>query len=226
MGTIILVTVLCVECASCGGSSGRETYCHQRAIQHRLIVSQLQGVFSKIELGGMGQCPILPSSIHTNETIGTYIARLAPCPYSGENRLFKMIRIFAPRFQNWLAINNKKAQLTQSLLAKAPLFQDGRQPPSWILSNRKYRNSIHRPRKLLSAPLREWYSPLNWVKPSELRNDPSWRKTRMMGLSDNERTRGRVRVGPSFQFSSVQFSNNFMYRASLIIQDCDGGAHA
>jgi len=32
---------------------------------------------------------------------------------------------------------NKKAQLTQGLCATAPSFQDGRQPPSWILSNRK-----------------------------------------------------------------------------------------
>jgi len=32
---------------------------------------------------------------------------------------------------------SKKAQLTQGLRATAPLFQDGRQPPSWILSNRK-----------------------------------------------------------------------------------------
>jgi len=32
---------------------------------------------------------------------------------------------------------NKKAQLTQGLRATAPSFQDGRQPPSWILSNRK-----------------------------------------------------------------------------------------
>jgi len=31
----------------------------------------------------------------------------------------------------------KKAQLTQGLRATAPSFQDGRQPPSWILSNRK-----------------------------------------------------------------------------------------
>ena len=30
---------------------------------------------------------------------------------------------------------NKEAQLTQGL--RAPSFQDGRQPPSWILSNRK-----------------------------------------------------------------------------------------
>jgi len=34
-------------------------------------------------------------------------------------------------------IFDKKAQLTQGLRATAPLFQDGRQPPSWILSNRK-----------------------------------------------------------------------------------------
>jgi len=32
---------------------------------------------------------------------------------------------------------NKKAQLTQGLRATAPSFQDGRQPPSWTLSNRK-----------------------------------------------------------------------------------------
>jgi len=32
---------------------------------------------------------------------------------------------------------NKKAQLTQGLRATAPSFQDGRQPPSWILPNRK-----------------------------------------------------------------------------------------
>jgi len=32
---------------------------------------------------------------------------------------------------------NKKAQLTQGLGATAPSFQDGRQPPSWILSNPK-----------------------------------------------------------------------------------------
>jgi len=32
---------------------------------------------------------------------------------------------------------NKKAQLTQGLRATAPSFQDVRQPPSWILSNRK-----------------------------------------------------------------------------------------
>jgi len=31
---------------------------------------------------------------------------------------------------------NKKAQLTQGLRATAPSFQDGRQLPSWILSNR------------------------------------------------------------------------------------------
>jgi len=35
------------------------------------------------------------------------------------------------------AIKYKKAQLTQGLRATAPSFQDGRQPPSWILSNRK-----------------------------------------------------------------------------------------
>jgi len=33
--------------------------------------------------------------------------------------------------------NNKKAQLPQGLRATAPSFQDGHQPPSWILSNRK-----------------------------------------------------------------------------------------
>jgi len=33
--------------------------------------------------------------------------------------------------------DNKKAHLTQGLRATAPSFQDGRQPPSWILSNRK-----------------------------------------------------------------------------------------
>jgi len=32
--------------------------------------------------------------------------------------------------------NNKKAQLTQGLCAIVPSFQDGRQLPSWILSNR------------------------------------------------------------------------------------------
>jgi len=32
---------------------------------------------------------------------------------------------------------NKKAQLTQGLRATTPSFQDGLQPPSWILSNRK-----------------------------------------------------------------------------------------
>jgi len=35
-----------------------------------------------------------------------------------------------------LSIRNKKAQLTQGLRATAPSFQDGRQSPSWILSNR------------------------------------------------------------------------------------------
>jgi len=35
------------------------------------------------------------------------------------------------------AMKNKKAQLTQGLRATAPSFEDGRQPPSWILSNRK-----------------------------------------------------------------------------------------
>jgi len=30
-----------------------------------------------------------------------------------------------------------KAQLTQGIRATAPSFQDGRQPPSWILSNWK-----------------------------------------------------------------------------------------
>ena len=30
-----------VECASCGGRSGREAYCHQQATQHRLLVPQL-----------------------------------------------------------------------------------------------------------------------------------------------------------------------------------------
>ena len=34
-------------------------------------------------------------------------------------------------------VKNKKAQLTQGLRATAPSFQDGRQPSSWILSNRK-----------------------------------------------------------------------------------------
>jgi len=32
---------------------------------------------------------------------------------------------------------NKKTQLTQGLRPTTPSFQDGRQPPSWILSNRK-----------------------------------------------------------------------------------------
>jgi len=32
---------------------------------------------------------------------------------------------------------DKKAQLTQGLRATAPSFQDGRQPTSWILLNRK-----------------------------------------------------------------------------------------
>jgi len=32
---------------------------------------------------------------------------------------------------------NKKAQLAQGLHATEPSFQDGRQPPAWILSNRK-----------------------------------------------------------------------------------------
>jgi len=31
----------------------------------------------------------------------------------------------------------QEAQLTQGFSATAPSFQDGRQPPSWILSNRK-----------------------------------------------------------------------------------------
>jgi len=31
----------------------------------------------------------------------------------------------------------KKAQLTKGLRTTAPSFQDGRQPPSWILSNWK-----------------------------------------------------------------------------------------
>jgi len=30
---------------------------------------------------------------------------------------------------------HKKAQMTQGLRATAPSLQDGRQPPSWILSN-------------------------------------------------------------------------------------------
>jgi len=34
-------------------------------------------------------------------------------------------------------LGNKKAQLTQGLRATAPSFQDGRQPPSWTLSNWK-----------------------------------------------------------------------------------------
>ena len=42
---------------------------------------------------------------------------------------------------------NKKAQLTQGLRTTAPSFQDSRQPPSWILSNRKWCHSIRRPRK-------------------------------------------------------------------------------
>jgi len=35
------------------------------------------------------------------------------------------------------ASRNKKAQLMQGLRATAPSFQDGHQPPSWILSNQK-----------------------------------------------------------------------------------------
>jgi len=37
----------------------------------------------------------------------------------------------------YISLIYKKAQLTQGLRATAPSFQDGRQPPSWILSNRK-----------------------------------------------------------------------------------------
>jgi len=39
--------------------------------------------------------------------------------------------------QNYVTAPNKKAQMTQGLRATAPSFQDGRQPPSWILWNRK-----------------------------------------------------------------------------------------
>jgi len=39
--------------------------------------------------------------------------------------------------QTSLARSNKKAQRTKGLRATAPSFQDGLQPPSWILSNRK-----------------------------------------------------------------------------------------
>jgi len=39
--------------------------------------------------------------------------------------------------QLYNAIINKKAQLTQGLRATAPSLQDGCQPLSWILSNRK-----------------------------------------------------------------------------------------
>ena len=51
-------------------------------------------------------------------------------------------------------------------------IQDGRQPPSWILSSRKYRHSIHRPRTKTLAYNRTWsgsdapfarYSPLNYT---------------------------------------------------------------
>jgi len=38
-------------------------------------------------------------------------------------------------YQSDHGFSNKKAQLTQGL--RAPSFQDGRQPPSWTLSNRK-----------------------------------------------------------------------------------------
>jgi len=41
------------------------------------------------------------------------------------------------RYSIYSVVHNKKAQLTQGLRATAPSFQDGRQPPSWILSNRK-----------------------------------------------------------------------------------------
>jgi len=48
------------------------------------------------------------------------------------------------KMPNAYDLHYKKAQLTQGLRATAPSFQDGRQPPSWILSNR---HSISRPRK-------------------------------------------------------------------------------
>jgi len=37
----------------------------------------------------------------------------------------------------FITLTNKKAQLTQGLHATAQSFQDGCQPPPWILSNRK-----------------------------------------------------------------------------------------
>ena len=46
-----------VECASCGGTSGREAYCHQQATQHRLLVPQLWGVF-QYPSPRLGGCPV------------------------------------------------------------------------------------------------------------------------------------------------------------------------
>ena len=66
------------------------------------------------------------------------------CFMEGEDELNAM-EVQFPK----LAILNKKAQLTQGLRATAPSFQDGRQPPSWILSNRNSHHSIRQPRKPL-----------------------------------------------------------------------------
>jgi len=52
-------------------------------------------------------------------------------------QLLLNLPIFVEIFQVRISNLYKKAQLTQGLCATAPSFQDGRQPPSWILSNCK-----------------------------------------------------------------------------------------
>jgi len=49
----------------------------------------------------------------------------------GSGQQYRIFRLFSAQ------VYNMKAQLTQGLRATAPSFQGGRQPPSWILSNRK-----------------------------------------------------------------------------------------